>query len=328
MAATDIGNRPLTASDADAYVLREVDSVVDAAIDASQHVLLATGRGGGATSLLYRLENRHPDAVYVNAEFASTPADLLAALSVRLGVAATPPSELTLGRRDDPLAAPPALAQLRVALEEAGRRPLLLIDGPIDPAVAFDLFGRWRDEVFAVPAQWVVVAHETRLAEYLTQPADVFFDRVVGLEPLDEKQAFDLLDRRDILGALTPAARHAAVDAFDGTPRHLILLSRPRLGRAAAPDREQAAKYVAATQSLSRGARAVLTEIQGRGPVSATDSELQHRLGLGARQLRRNLAELHEAGLLKSVAGSRGGPGRPPLTFRLSDLGEFDAVRR
>jgi hypothetical protein len=111
-------------------------------------------------------------------------------------------------------------------LREQNRHPTILLDSPLDPKVAFELFGRWRDEVFAIPATWVVVAHQDRLAQYLTPPADVFFDVVVRLEPLSREQALEILSRRDTHTMLPADVRESIVESFDGTPRHLLRLAR------------------------------------------------------------------------------------------------------
>ena len=91
---------------------------------------------------------------------------------------------------------------------------------------------------------------------------------------------------------------------------------------------ENARAHAAATAELSRGAHMLLAEMQGRGPVAATDETLRNRLGLTARQMRRNLQELSENGLVEVVPGGRGTPGRPPTTFQLTEIGRipFDAI--
>jgi hypothetical protein len=319
-------SRPLTASDSEAYVARQTDALVEQALAARKNVLLGTVRGSGVTSLLYRVENGIADAIYLNAEFARSAAEVLASIAARLRVRAVETPDIdTFLLHPDPLAAPPALKQMSDALAHADRSPTVLIDGPLPPAIAFELFGRWRDGLHALPIAWIVTAHQDRLAEYLTPPADVFFDVVMTLEPFSREGALEVLVRRDALGLLAVDTRRALVDAFDGTPRHLLQLARPQLDRVhRAPG--QAKAHADATSQLSRGARSLLAEIQGRGPVAATDTDLQHRLGVTSRQLRRNFAELRHAELVEEVAGKSGKPGRPPLTFRLSELGQMDLV--
>lgn len=320
----DLSPRPLTASDAALYVPRRTDEVVRRAMDARENVLLGVVRGAGATSLLYRLENELPDAILVGAEQASTASEVLASIASRLRVPRSSVPDLSgFTVHADPLAAPPVLHQIRDALAKSDRHPIVLVDGPIRPDVAFELFGRWRDELFALAATWVVVAHEDRLAQYLTPPADVFFDIVINIDRFSCDGALQLLSRRDALAGLSDDARSRVLDAFDGTPRHLLRLLRPQL----APDpREALAQMQAhaeATAALSRGAHMLLAEMQGRGPVAATDHDLRNRLGLSDRQMRRNLLELRDAGLVEIVRGGSGAPGRPPSTFQLTELGHM-----
>lgn len=319
-------SRPLTSSEHEVYVRRRADDLVQAAIEAQENVLLGVPRGAGATSLLYRLEDEIEDAVYVNGEHASEAAEVLASVTARLDVPRSLlPDFRVLTSRIDPLAPPAVIQQLRAALVAAHRHPVILVDGPVDPTIAYQIFGRWRDEVFALPATWVVVAHHARLAEYLTPPADVFFDAVVPLEPLSQEEAFEILSRRGALEALTPAMRRAVIEAFDGTPRHLIRLARQQLALNDQDGSAHVQAHVLATAALSRGAHMLLAEMQGRGPVAATDPELRKRLGVTDRQMRRNLHELEEVGLVEVIPGARGTPGRPPATFQLTDIGQIRA---
>jgi DNA-binding transcriptional ArsR family regulator len=326
---TGTGPGPLTASDAALYVPRRVDQVVRRAINTRENVLLGVLRGAGATSLLYRLENGLPDAIYVGAEQALTANEVLASVASRLRVARSLVPDLSaLTTHADPLAAPPVLEQVRHALAKADRHPVVLVDGPIAPEVAFELFGRWRDELFALPATWVVVAHEDRLAQYLTPPADVFFDVVIKLDPLCCDEALQLLERRDALAGLSDEVRSGVLEAFDGTPRHLLRLVRRQLGPEPRKALEQMQAHAEAAAALGRGAHMLLAEMQGRGPVAATDPDLRNRLGLSDRQMRRNLLELRDAGLVEIVRGGSGAPGRPPSTFRLTELGHMSPATR
>jgi DNA-binding MarR family transcriptional regulator len=320
----ELQSRPLTSRDVARYVARPADDAVRRAVEAQDNVLLSAIRGAGATSLLYRLEGELPDAAYLNAEPAAEPVDVLTSVAARLGLSRSPiPDMRVLTAWPDPLAPPPGLKELQSALRRENRHPAILIDGPLNAKVAFELFGRWRDEVFAIGATWVVVAHHERLAEYLTPPADVFFDVVVPLEPLSPAQALEILSRRDTSEMLAPEAREAIVETFDGTPRHLLRLARQHATAGERDSADSARAHAAATANLSRGAHMLLAEMQGRGPVAATDETLHNRLGVTPRQIRRNLQELSEKGLVEVVPGGRGTPGRPPTTFQLTEIGRI-----
>lgn len=321
----DLRQSPLTESNSHLYIERDADAVVRSAIDAAENVLLAATRGSGTTSMLYRLEGALPDAVFVSGARADGAGAILMSVAARLGMPPTFPEFQRLVRTPDPLATPPILRQLRERLSQADRRPVVLIDGPVDPHFAFELFGRWRDELFAVPATWVVVAHASRLAEYLTPPADVFFDVVVTLDGLTSDQARDALATRGVVAALSDEGLKTVLETFDGTPRHLLRLARQHASGPARDVMSWAREHAAATAGLSRSAHMLLAEMQGRGPVAATDPDLGERLGISDRQMRRNLIELRDAGLVEPVAGARPGPGRPPATFQLTPLGRMGA---
>jgi hypothetical protein len=99
---------------------------------------------------------------------ASSASDIIASLAAQLQIRSVMSELAELLRRPDPLAAPPIMGRMRAWLDERSRHPTVLLDGPIDPKLSFDLFGRWRDELFAMPINWVVLGHRERLAEYLT----------------------------------------------------------------------------------------------------------------------------------------------------------------
>lgn len=316
----DFRPAPLTASDSTLYVERSVDAEIVRALGNGDNVLLGAARGSGTTSLLYRLEDALSDAVYLNAERAESAEDLLASLAVRLTLEPIYSAELRRGR--DPLAPVAGLDALRSRLGDASRRPTVLVDGPIDPGIAFELFGRSRDALFALPMTWLVAANLDRLAEYVTPPADVFFDRVVRLPDFSGIDALDALSRRNALTALSEPERARLADSFDGTPRHLLRLAR---AFSTAPQHDARA-HADAAAALSRGARALMLEMQGRGPVAATDDELRSRLGVTDRQMRRYLSELEAVELAELVPGGRPGPGRPPSVYALTALGLIGAA--
>jgi hypothetical protein len=181
-----------------------------------------------------------------------------------------------------------------------------------------------RDELFALPATWVVVAHDHQLADYLTPPADVFFDVVERVDDLDDVAVERLLDLRG--GAALPKRAKAGIKKTqDGTPRHALSLARTLLLRRSAGEDTEISleRYAAATSGLSRGAAMLLADLQGRGPVAATDAELRRRLGVTDRHLRRSFGELETAGLVETIPGGRGGPGRPATTYGLTPLGAY-----
>jgi hypothetical protein len=326
----DLAPRPLVPADRDLYVERDVDRRIEHWLELRENVLLRVARGAGATSLMNRLVDTHPDAVLINAGRASTADELLYAIAAqmfpRISAGDFAQGLQSMVERVDPLADPRALRELRRRLEQEGRDVTILLDGPVDPSIAHDLFGRYRDATFSVPATWLVVAHDRRTGEYLTPPADVFFAELDEIEDLDEPTASMILDRRKAFDVVQHDEVSKLLEASDKTPRGLLTVAR-RLVR----EREQGSytdlDRAADTQrNLSRAAAMLLAELQGRGPSSATDPILQERLAVPARDLRRQFAELEHAGLVERVPSGRPGPGRPAVTWKLTDLGDSSAI--
>jgi hypothetical protein len=328
----ELTGRPLTTAEEDQrlYVKRAVDERLTTSLSLGANVLIRARRGAGATSLLNRVESAVDDAISLNAASARSADDLLHAVIARGRVPQDVLGSLlgSLGR-PDPLAAPTALGELRAALSEQGRHVTMLVDGPVDPAVSHDLFGRFRDDVFSVPATWIVVAHDERAREYLTPPADVFFEDVTTIDDLDDTHAREVLRRRGVLERLPEENVAAILSAQDGTPRSVVTLARAQLRHDPRHAHAAMRAYADATAGLPRRAAMLLAELQARGgPAAATDGDLLGRLGTTDRQLRRDFDVLEGHGLVERVPSGRPGNGRPPTTFLLTDLGRAEGLNR
>src|SRR3954449_2161202 len=84
----ELSARPLTAAAADQalYVRRDADDSVDRAVGFGFNTMLASARGMGATSLLYRLEGAYPERMtYLASAGGGAALELLDALGDRLG---------------------------------------------------------------------------------------------------------------------------------------------------------------------------------------------------------------------------------------------------
>ena len=323
-----LGARPLTSSEDDQalYVTRPVDDRVEAVLVAGGNVLVGARRGSGATSMLNRLENRiaGPTVVSINAAEASSAEEVIGAVAARSGLPRQILGQIAASfSRFDPLAPPAALDELRSWLREHERRLVVLIDGPIDAEISHDLFGRFRDEVFGIPAAWLVVAHDEGAADYLEPPADVFFEHVDRIDDMDSARTKKLLLARGVGNELSADALAAIIDTHDGTPRGVVTLARSFASRSPEESEAFLRAHAEASASLDRGPAMLLAELQGHGPASATDAKLVGRLGVTTRQLRRYFDALQEAGLVEVVPSARQGPGRPPTTYMLTALGSI-----
>lgn len=271
--------------------------------------------------MLNRIEGESSDAVLVNAASATDPWQLIRAIATRANVPREISSEIAAPfQQVDPLTVPRVLRDIRTALQAENRRVTVLVDGPMPPGVANQLFGRLRDDLFVLPMTWLVVGHDERIAEYLTPPADVFFEAVERIDDLDGAGVERLLELRGAASLLKRGGGRLKL-AHDGTPRQVLALARAIQLQDGDGTVESMQRYADATAQLSRGASMVLSELHGRGPVSATDPDLMLRLGVTDRHLRRSFRELEAAGLVETIPGSRNGSGRPATTFRLTPLG-------
>ena len=321
-----LGARPLTASEEDQalYVRRSIDQRVQTALDAGHNILLGARRGSGATSMLNRLEvlvkERSP--VSINAAEATSAEEVISAIAARSGLPRHILGQLAASfSRLDPLAPPAAVGELREWLRQHDQRLVVLVDGPIDPEISHELFGRFRDDLFSVPAVWLVIAHEDRAADHLEPPADVFFEHVDHIDDLDRESAREMLTVRGVADKLSAEALATIIENHDGTPRGVLTLARSFASRSPEDSVTFLRAHAEASAALDRGPAMLLAELQGRGPAAATDAELLSRLGVTSRQLRRYFDALREAGLVHVVASARQGPGRPPTTYMLTDLG-------
>ena len=300
--------------DQELYVSRLIDARLERLL---QHddttILLLVERGAGVTSLLNRLGDRIP-SVLVDTSQVRSAVELVNKISSELGgsARATVDSFTGIAGRLDPFASSDVLLRnLRLALERASGPVSILLDGPLSPEVAFDLFGRHRDAVRALRANWVVTGFDLRAGDYLTPPADVFFDHTHDLPALDLEAALDLLLRR---GADEFFAKDVVLgyEAASTQPRALIQRAR----RLDAEDLEMLAPL---PPDLTSTERQILDELASRpGPMIATDPDLLRRLGVTDRTIRRSLVNLEQRRLVRQIPSSTLGPGRPAATYVLA----------
>jgi hypothetical protein len=147
-------------------------------------------------------------------------------------------------------------------------------------------------------------------------PAAAFFERAVELPALSESEAAELLDRRQ----LWPAGWSAQLaHAVGGHPRRLLAAARDLLDQ---PDELDAAlvrlnQRDDAITALGRPATMVAAELASLGAASASDEALLTRLGWTRARASQVLAQLADAGLVRSTEQKQG-QGRPKRVFRLA----------
>ena len=330
--AKPLSGRPLFATPGDAAMYVPPTTLIDRierAVARELNTLIIGERGAGKTTLLQQMMLRWRDhasgraAVYLDASIARSALDVVDLLRDELGVPAHVGENVAAGMR---AAIRPGAAGAREATELITRlRPLretdptvVFLDGLASAEIAHTLFGRLRDELWALPMTWVVAADADQRGAFLVPPADAFFEAVVSLEPLTPKEQLEVLRRR-----LPEDWRSVTrlVGTADRTPRQLLSAAREALldQRPIETVLEAEAARKATAAALGRTARMVLSELEALGrPVAASDEELLERLGVTRERTNQVLREMERNGLLESF--SEPSPrGRPRKLYKLRD---------
>jgi hypothetical protein len=315
----DLSARPLLASalDADLFVARERElEALERAAKAGLNALVLGDRGVGKTSLLHCLERRLEEddqlaPVFVEgARRAERPEELLSLLAYRLADDQARFSHLgeimqSVGRRPPRTSTEGLLAGIRTvreALAQAERRPLLILDELPSGEVAHQLFGQLRDELWSLPATWVVAAETGDQASYLRPPASAFFETIVILKPLPEPDALELLRRRTADGQVSAAVLRDVVAAAEGNPRRLVELARGALLEGRSVDEAAGARAIRQERArdLGEAASRLVAYLETNGPASASDERMLSELGWSRSRATQVLRELEQAGLVKA----------------------------
>jgi hypothetical protein len=149
--------------------------------------------------------------------------------------------------------------------------------------------------------------------EYLLAPADAFFDVIVELGALSDKQQAALIARRQERG--DPDWRH--VRDPHGNPRALLAALRQAHTAGVEPDAAFArrAEREAQASMLGRLHSMLLTEIENGRVASAADPNLLDSFGISRQRAQQVLSDLERAGLVKSAVGKAASGGRPRKLF-------------
>jgi energy-coupling factor transporter ATP-binding protein EcfA2 len=303
--------RPLlpTRADQERFVDRtDAASTTNRALDTGRNVLLLGDRGSGKTSLLAHIDHeRSSDStrwVSVTGESAASPAALLLEILALLEPDALERWLTPLGGAEQAsqIAQPAVTARLLDQIAVSAGDAIVCVDG-IKPEVAHGLFGSSRNEVWAAAGvTWVVAADSAERDLLLRPPADAFFDIVVELAPLDDKDAAELLRRNDV--NLTPAQIEQAVAAGGGNPARLL--------RAAAQGQWSQGPIASPLLAGADGTRRRLLHwITVHGTASAADPAMLQELGVSRQRATQLLRELERHGVLNVVTERPSGHGRP-----------------
>ena len=327
------GNRPLYATDADArlFVWTAAGLRLQEAVERGQHTLLIGEPGSGKTSLLHRVERdlrkRRPEApvCYVSLAHTDDVGEAIGSI-VRSAYERTLVDELpeqliaAAVDRGDPFAPTQLIRWLgRV------RGPARMLVDDVRGKVGQGLFGRLRDELWQLNLTWAVAVTPDEAAGLLTPPADAFFERRVALADLEPDERETLLEKRNEYGPDTLSATQILRLARDGpgNPRQLIGLARDVAESAAEYDPGELFAGVERRRELARTiggrpAAMLVAELEGLGPISASDPRLLDRLGWTRPRASEVLGQLEEHGIVSSYPEPRDGrAGRPRKLYEL-----------
>lgn len=323
-------SRPLFVSgvDADLYVRRprlEDALLHNARLD--RNILVSGVSGSGKTTLLRDLEVKLREqegiVAWVNPALAGDAADLLelaadaVARATQRGARSSALQKPTIFEGD-----PEGPTRLLRALDLIPGSPkvTIIIDGIVDVDVAYDVFGRLRDQLWLLEHQWILSTTPERAAGIRTPPADAFWDAIVEVGPMEQDEVREMIERGTDFEEAKIALSNLPI--VDIEPRRMIqaveeYLESPRgeafdRGLWVPPgfERQEAASRLGRPQAMA------LAELEALGrPAAAGDEELLHRMGWSRPYLARILAELEDEQILRSFPGQSSGHGRPPKLY-------------
>lgn len=314
-----LGQRPLTASDADDQLFANRNSElqrVSRALDLGLNAYVYGPPGSGRTSFLRQIERVFPKARYVRLYGFETLSDRLD--QVQLAVTGTAlkrtrPSPFAdvlkvMSTTETEVVADP-LRHLKKAVGLIEGEPLhiVLVDD-VDRKVCHELFGRLRDGLWELPIQWVVAGTSASL----DPPADTFFDTVVELLPFDQEGLRELLRLRAASG--TPEEGSLLMETADSvldsvapcTPRRALAVLRDLyLSDDLLEATRQLENLQSARTSLKPTANRLLDALIHHGPTHAGDAELLEEVGVTRSRVVQLLAELEADGLVTAQLEGR-----------------------
>lgn len=287
---------------------------------------LVIGEAGvGKTSLLHQLERRlehDPQLAPIFVEGtrrAERPEELLSLLAYRLDAerarfSSTGEIAHVAVRRAPRTTAQALLAALRIvreALAQRESRALLILDELPSGEVAHALFGQLRDELWSLPATWIVATETGELAAYLRPPASAFFETVIDVAPLTPDDALELLRRRTADSKVPAPVLREIAEAADDNPRRLVQLARQVLleGRSIEDAASARAERQDRARELGEAASRLVTYLESHGAASASDDRLLSELGWSRSRATQVLRDLEQAGLVQPTS-ERGQSGR------------------
>lgn len=362
MLIMDLSPRPLLDIDIDQrlYLTRPVHGQIERLIKRHNNVLIYGERGIGKTTLLralaYTLRAAGVEVFFIESRLAGTPLELIDLIRTRL--TPTAPAKFADAfkgpshffnqtytarqwqTKDDTSKLLEQLRGIGEDLTEHSRllddlerleaidgdrrrlreRPVVILDEVASSDIARELFARFRDELWKLNITWLIASSKSELDGFLTPPGDVFFAKVIELSPLRRDEQIELINLR--INADSEITNPVPITVEDN-PRRLLVATAEIIDSLDNPPPEQTHERVEILlQTLGEPAIELSRQLEVLGPTSASDPELQTRLGWSRSRVVQVLKQLEAYGLVKSFTRSDG-PGAPRKLYRLEDPG-FD----
>jgi hypothetical protein len=313
-------DRPLLVSsvDADVYVARpQLESALLAAVKDERNLLLVGDAGSGKTTLLRKLEADIRDELtvaWIDGALPLTALDLLQQLGRAL-----PPDRSPKALEIRIPAETSAAIRLLDAIDELprNRRALVIVDEPVNETMTYDLFGRLRDRLWALPFTWIVAARPSQLGPLRAPPANAFWSDEIEVGPMGPEEIDQLL-RRGLDESELHLVEQYPTKPLRDTPRRVVRWARAALRDDGQPADVGLLEREREVAALPRPGAMLLAEVEALDrPVAAGDEELLRRLGWSRTYAARWLASLERHGLLRAYNAPSERQGRPPKLYEV-----------
>lgn len=289
------------------------------------NVMVVGERGSGKSSLVNmlaaRLEEERSRVVQVSGGRFDSAADALWDIARRLATEETGGSDgadlLPRGGSDQLEGAYRMLADAAGGLPD---RVVIILDG-LASTLVHEVFGRLRDEMWALQLQWVVTGDIEEKAILLAPPADAFFEQILTLAPLSEPETQELLALRDPEGELGPNLRALIAERSAGNPGRALVLARQALVSSdpvSELDRGSVIEQI--ERELGEPAARLADDLARNGPSGPSDPDLLRRIGWSRPRAYQVFQALQQAGFAEVSSERSGRAGRPVHTYRLNGL--------
>lgn len=308
-------SRPLTATARDRRLWVKPKTIVERAVRSIElgfNTVVVGERGAGVTTLLIQLAAGLEDSGRgVTRAWAGEADDAAALLDVIANV---------LERLEEPTDSSDLRAAVARLQRAASERPgtLVVVDDVMGPP-GHNVFGRMRDELWALELQWLIGTDTDQAPVLLTPPADSFFEATLHLEPLAMEQVDKLLRRRDPNGALGADLPAQIAERSDGNPARALALAR----RALLLDPEDRAAALLddpvedVRERLGEPAARLFSELLLRGRTGPSDDQLLARIGWSRPRAYQLFQDLEREGFIRGTNERSGGAGRPRRIYEV-----------